>query len=220
VNSVKASAYTTRIEVPRVACIEKMVSPATAPKRSPWVQTRDGNPIDLLKPDLKKLKIEEVAHSLARINRFSGHTRCQTGYSVAQHSVLVARHLPEQYCFAGLTHDMHEAIIGDVTSPVKWALQALGDGGAFNQLDEIVSTAMHKRFGVRMNAATKRAVREADLKALMTECRDLLGGECRPWGVEFEGAPVEPWPERITPWDVLKAEKIFLIEYDKLRRWR
>jgi uncharacterized protein len=192
---------------------------AVSKKPNPWVQSRDGVILDLLEPNLRKYTIEEAAHSLARINRFSGHTRSLIPYSVAQHSVLVSRHLPERFAYAGLAHDLHESIIGDVTSPVKWALEALGGGSAFNELDGIVMRAVQKRFGVKVGEECKFAVREQDLRALVTERRDLLGDiEAKSWGIKFGGMPVLPWEDIITPWDVQKAERIFLAEFERLKK--
>ena len=183
-----------------------------------WIQSRDGHVVDLLMPQLSALKIEEVAHSLARINRFSGHTKTFAGYNVAQHSVLVARHLEPAFQFAGLMHDAHECTIGDVPSPVKWALEELGGGAAFQELDNRMSRAVRRRFKVHMSDESKIAVREQDLRALVTERRDLMGDfEARPW--KFD-AP--PWEDRIVPWDIPKSERIFLEMYEQLKGqpWR
>jgi len=67
------------------------------------VTTRDGTPTLLLypsgiffdptNPDPAKIRVEDVAHGLAAIPRFGGHTA--QPYSVAQHSVLVSRWIEE-----------------------------------------------------------------------------------------------------------------------------
>ena len=173
-----------------------------------WVQTVHGHGIDLINPDLAELTIEEVAHSLARINRYTGHTRTPLGYTVAQHSVLVAEHLPPEFAFAGLVHDVHESILGDISSPVKMAIAALGGGEALKQLDEGLERAVRERWpDPCVNEIVRReAVKLADLRALVTERRDLCGNvEARPWGVD-----VQPWPEKITAWEPAHAEWEFL----------
>jgi 5'-nucleotidase len=183
-----------------------------------WIQSRDGKIIDLLHPVLKPLKIEEVAHSLARINRFTGHTRSLSPYNVAQHSVLVCRHLPNEFKYAGLMHDAHEVSVGDIASPIKWALEELGGGAAFYELDRRMSKAFRKRFKVHTSEESRLAVREQDLRALVTERRDLMGDvQARPWKFSQE-----PWPERIVPWSIQQSEQIFLDEYArwKDRPWR
>lgn len=65
---------------------------------------------------LPDCSIETIAFALSNINRFTGHVG---QYSVAQHSVLVTLKLPPELRLSGLMHDAHEALIGDVASPVK-----------------------------------------------------------------------------------------------------
>jgi hypothetical protein len=70
-----------------------------------------------------KMAIADVAYSLSNVNSFNGHLG---QYSTAQHSCLVSDLLGGSYC--GLMHDGHEAICGDVSTPVKNALNLLGNG--------------------------------------------------------------------------------------------
>lgn len=75
--------------------------------------------------------IADIARSLSLTARFRGHTRFF--YSVAQHSLMVERmvNFGTQASYlrkAALLHDAHEAYVGDVPTPLKWAcpeLQAL-----------------------------------------------------------------------------------------------
>lgn len=68
--------------------------------------------------------LNDIGYSLARLPRFLAHTL--RTYSVAQHSVWVAEAMMyspvhAQWALAGLMHDAHEAYVGDVPSPLKWA---------------------------------------------------------------------------------------------------
>lgn len=55
---------------------------------NPWIQTRSGIIFDLVAPIEQMVSLTDIAHGLAHINRFTGHTRYP--YSVAQHCVLCA----------------------------------------------------------------------------------------------------------------------------------
>jgi hypothetical protein len=64
----------------------------------------------------------EIGHSLAQINRFTGHAT--RPYSVAEHSLLVLSLARNEYAstelqYAALMHDAHECITNDVASPIK-----------------------------------------------------------------------------------------------------
>lgn len=64
----------------------------------------------------------EIGHSLAQINRFTGHAT--RPYSVAEHSLLVLSLARNEYAspelqFAALMHDAHECIVGDMATPHK-----------------------------------------------------------------------------------------------------
>lgn len=69
-------------------------------------------------------RIADVARSLSLTARFRGHTRFL--YSVAQHSLMVFEMARRDGCgtmtrAAALLHDAHEAYVGDVPTPLKWA---------------------------------------------------------------------------------------------------
>jgi hypothetical protein len=68
---------------------------------SSWCQVgqrgRQFWPLDPLPEDVH---IEDVAYGLSRISRFGGHTIGEP-YSVAQHSVLVSRALPDRLALCG-----------------------------------------------------------------------------------------------------------------------
>lgn len=70
-----------------------------------------------LKPRVEDVRIEDIAHALSLICRFTGHV--ETHYSVAEHCVHVSRLVPAHDALAGLLHDAAEAYIADVSGPVK-----------------------------------------------------------------------------------------------------
>ena len=131
------------------------------------------------------IRIEDIAHSLAQINRYTGHAR--RPYSVAEHSLLVAdiaamADTCPQVQLAALMHDAHEAYTGDVSSPVKQAV-----GQAWHEFEDAHADAVRDHFDLAPTFAYHQAqIRLFDLQALATERRDISGyqpGRNLPWPV-------------------------------------
>jgi hypothetical protein len=169
---------------------------------------RSGTYVDLADPDCSDVTLRDVAWSLAHINRFSGAAGT---YSVAQHSVLVCRALRDwghgalvQRC--GLMHDAHEALIGDIGSPLKRLIGLNAEFDFSNLANEVpVWEAIAGRF--RLPKRLPGAVKKADLCVLATEARDLFGVDAKAWGIEEC-----PLDATITRWDVGRARECFLDE--------
>ena len=83
-------------------------------------KTVSGRLVDLVKPDWREIDLGDVARGLAQINRFGGQSR--RAFSVAQHSLVVARLAYPSVKLAALLHDAHEAFLGDWTRPGMEAL--------------------------------------------------------------------------------------------------
>ena len=84
------------------------------------IRTYTGKYLDVFNPDPEQICIEDIAHALANQCRFSGHTR--TFYSVVQHSVMVARRVPDRFKLQALMHDASEAYMLDIPTPIKLKL--------------------------------------------------------------------------------------------------
>jgi hypothetical protein len=84
-----------------------------------------GTLFDLLDPEGSALSLYDIAHGLGRVCRFAGQSN--RFYSVAEHCVHVARLVPVELGRAALLHDGAEAIIGDVTRPLKALLPEYRD---------------------------------------------------------------------------------------------
>ena len=134
-------------------------------------------------------QIEEIAHALAQINRYTGHAA--RPYSVAEHSLLVcdivaSMGLDCHAQMAALLHDAHEAFCGDVATPVKQVL-----GVAWPAFENTQALLVREAFQIRTaHTAHRAAVKQADLIALATERRDLM---------RYDTAQNAPWPALDTP---------------------
>ena len=168
----------------------------------PTILTNTGEEINLTAPGAHSPGIEEIAHALSHICRFTGHTR--RFYSVAQHSVLVSLLVPEEHARAALLHDAAEAYLGDVASPLKRLL-----GVAYTDLETWWEKRIAAYHGVQY--PWHKSVHEADAIVLRYELRDLL---------QYDGSiPSHRWvPEgyRIIPLDPHQARSEFLRRYKQL----
>lgn len=149
------------------------------------------------------LTIEEVAHALAHICRFTGH--CRRFYSVAQHSVLVSRLVPPELALQGLLHDAVEAVMGDMSGPLKRLFPE------YKALEHRIEAVVLAGFG--LPAELDPRVKRADLVALRTEQRDLMNKRGGLWTC-LDG--IEPDPEFILGQPPHIAVFSFLARYDEL----
>ncbi|CAN7362539.1 hypothetical protein LJR118_002143 [Acidovorax sp. LjRoot118] len=163
-----------------------------------WILTSEGTeqPISGFKLLMCKApRIEVIAHSLAQINRYTGHA--SRPYSVAEHSLLVAdivasMGLDHHAQRLALMHDAHESLCGDASTPVKVAV-----GTAWMEFEHPLALLVRTTYHLKAPyAAHGKAVRHADLLALATERRDLMRFDPKvntPWSViDQPGARVRP----------------------------
>ena len=129
----------------------------------------------------------DVALSLAKINRFTGHSNVP--YSVAQHSTHVSMLLDHDPVLAlyGLLHDVAESVVQDLSHPMK---QALGPDGLskYKAIEHQAEKAIYGVLGVvhPMPAWIAKAVKKQDWVAVATEKRDLLPPCDRSWDMLVE----------------------------------
>jgi len=87
---------------------------------SDFIRTFTGKLMNVFNPEPEMICIEDIAHALSLQCRFSGHI--SGFYSVAQHSVLVAKLVPEPLKLQALLHDASEAYLVDIPRPIKKGL--------------------------------------------------------------------------------------------------
>ena len=103
-----------------------------------------GTLFDLDAPRSEDVHIDSFLYALSSQPRFAGHLPCY--YTVGSHTAAMysaARHLgePSSVLKTILLHDCHEALTGDIPSPVKRLLQpAIGD--LEKKIDEAIYARM------------------------------------------------------------------------------
>jgi hypothetical protein len=138
-------------------------------RRGPWMATFTGKRFHLIDPRPEEVCIEDIAHALACIPRFNGHTKGPWPYSVAQHSVWVAEDLPANVVLLalhGLLHDAHEAYTGDISTPMKTAIGA----SQLRDIQRLIQETIYRALRVPPPLLWMRLrVKDADLRALEFE---------------------------------------------------
>lgn len=194
-----------------------------------FIRTYTGRKFWPLNPEIEEISIQDIAHALSLICRWTGHTYCF--YSVAEHSLRVSRYaeklalaefayLPasmtlERVFFSreialwGLLHDASEAYLCDMPSPLKHASDL---GQLYKQFESQLMQGVADRFG--MSREIPQIVKAADATLLNTEARDLMGlasSAAKDWNLD--GIRL---PELIHPIDAQKAEVEFLRRFEEL----
>jgi hypothetical protein len=82
-----------------------------------WIQTYSGRQFWPLDPRVEDVHLEDIAHALSNVCRYTGHVR--EFYSVAEHSVHVSWSCEPEDALWGLLHDASEAYLADMARPVK-----------------------------------------------------------------------------------------------------
>lgn len=147
-----------------------------------WICTRSGKHFDIIKPSASQIDIEDIAASLSRLCRFTGH--CKRFYSVAEHSLHVVSILPPELQLWGLLHDASEAYMGDCSRPLKARLRE------FRVLEHELEVQIAKAFSLPWPCP--KAIKEADAIMLSVEARDLLGQDIEAHPDVWEGLPMPP----------------------------
>lgn len=184
------------------------------------IVTYTGKAFDLLNSTPDMVCIEDIAHSLSLLCRYTGHVR--EFYSVAQHCVLMAENNePLGDPMAKLLHDAAEAYIGDIASPWKQLLwlfdeergtRSISFKSNIYNFEQKIQNVIGLALGVNLKYSAE--VKESDNRMYFTEVRDLM-----PTSEEFGKwrGNLKPLDGKIFPLGPVTAERLFLQVYHKLR---
>ena len=145
-----------------------------------WIETYTGRKIRPLNPRVEDIHLEDIAHALSQICRFTGHTK--HFWSVAQHSLLVHNLIVEQYPNASvdirlqaLLHDASEAYLCDIASPIKQHMPQ------YKEDEKRMEAVIADRFN--LSHPWDRRVKQADVVSLCIEARELMPSKGADWEV-------------------------------------
>ena len=174
-----------------------------------WMHTSLGLRMHPEAPVHKNIAISDIANGLALICRYGGQGDVYKFYSVAEHSVLLAKYALEDVgSFAAmyvLLHDASEAYLGDLVPAVKNAV-----GPSYEAMEDSVTNAIMDRYcpvhRFRDYAKT------LDKRIVPTEKAALMRHP-QPWPSDA----ANPLPVKIKCWHPVEAKKRFLQTWEELR---
>ena len=198
------------IEVSLASPSEKFHDAFGRPTHPGWMQTFTGRRFFLMNPDDSNIVIEDIAHHLSLLCRFTGAIR--QFYSVAQHSVYVSQLVPAEHRLWALLHDASEAYLGDMGRPLKILPEML----PFRLAEKNMQRAICHAFG--LEETEPPCVKEADNMMLAAEAYQLLpGGPRAEWTIwpidKVADITVEPIPPH-------EAKSWFLAKFAEYSRAR
>ena len=168
-------------------------------RKGDWIGTYTGKAFYPMDPRPDEVDIEDIAHALSQTCRYAGHTRVP--FSVAQHSVLVSRHVPPEFRLWGLLHDATEAYICDIPRPLKGHLTN------YKYIEDHLMSVIAKKFGLKGTIPPE--VKEVDNRILWDERAAF-----------FKKVPDQPWDLtakplgiKIHPLPPEEAKAEFLLRY-------
>lgn len=181
----------------------KVVEGVNDNRKGDFLQTYTGKQYYPLDPHAEDVCIEDIAHSLSLQCRYAGHVK--EFYSVAEHSVHIARWLFKYYgresAKYGLLHDATEAYLVDVPRPVKPSLTN------YKAIEAANWSVIAERFG--LVDEMPECVHVADNRIIGDE---LVNMRCMEWHENHNN----PLNVQIECWSPKQAEQEFLNMYCRL----
>ncbi len=164
-----------------------------------WIQTYTSKQFYPLNPNINDICIEDIAHALSNICRFTGH--CNRFYSVAEHSVIMSYYVPCFHELEALLHDASEAYLCDIAAPVK----------------DMIPTYIHYEYTLQFLIYEKYKIKKTDeIKIfdcimLQTEKEQLMNKPPADWKHNYDSLN-----HKIECWFPEKAEFEFLKRFKEL----
>lgn len=138
-----------------------------------FILTYTGKKFTPLDPKPEQVDIEDIAHSLSYLQRFTGHSLIP--FSVAQHSIHVMKLVRDKgystyWQLISLLHDASEAYANDLCTPIKKNLPE------YKKIEEKIQETIYKAFDLPVpdKDEYKRIVKWADNCLVVNEMSKLM----------------------------------------------
>jgi len=177
-----------------------------------FIETFTGKQFWPLDPRPEDVDISDIAHSLSMQCRFNGH--CSRFYSVAEHSIIVAKELAARDYYPGvqlrgLLHDAAEAYICDIPRPIKRHI------GYYVGLEYKVQKAIFEAFGLTPETKNHLSymLRDIDNALLKYEAKNIMPNN-QNWAKSITGLDLKLKP--VLGLSPQEAKKQFIEMFHKL----
>lgn len=178
-------------------------------RKGDWMQTFTGKAFWPLDPRPEEVDIQDIAHALGSLCRYTGH--CADFYSVAEHSVEVSHLVPPSMALTALLHDAPEAYCNDIARPLKRHMPE------YKGIENRIWDAVADRFGLAREMPPE--IHAADNAILGVEIRHLMKAapEGLAWG-KFDNPAVDTSGVLIQCLEPRHARRAFLRRYNQLTK--
>ena len=179
------------------------------------LETVSGKKIDITNPNPDTIEITDIAWSLSRMPRFSGHSIPYIPYSVAQHCIQVAKELAPHGAriqLHGLLHDAAEAYINDLPSPVKHIPEI---HAVISKLEDKLMLTIYEALGIALPTEEEETiVKIADKHQQAVEAYNFMYSRGSDWNLPT--VSFKRLQEFEQPKTSLEAYDLFLMYYELL----
>ena len=167
-----------------------------------YIRLQSGRKFRYHKPRPQDICIEDVAHNLSHLCRFTG--ACSRFYSVAEHSVHCSMFAPQGHELEVLMHDSQESVVADVNSIQKRLLPQ------YKSLELRIEQLFAKKW--RLPFPANPVVKEVDIRMLATEMKQLLPGD------DWRKMNVALYDIKLPCWSPERARREFMKRFNRLSK--
>lgn len=167
---------------------------------NPFIRTRSGGKVYLLRPKPSSLLIEDGAYALSQIVRFTGH--CDGAYTVAQHLCYCCDMAPNENKPSALLHDLQEAWVSDCSKPLKECLPQ------YQEIEQRFERLVARKW--KLPFPHPAIIKEIDNRMLVTEMKQLMRK------ADYRSYPFQPYDFEIKVWSHVKAYQEFMKRFNRL----